>query len=60
MINQVQLVAKMREYLERHQMKRYELAIKLKTTPSNITRWLSGKKISPAWVELIEQRLELK
>lgn len=49
-----ELVKDINEYMTDKGLKRYELANKLGTTPSNVTNWLSGKhKISPAWRRLI-------
>ena len=55
-----ELVTQMQEYMDKNGLKRFELANKLNTTPSNITRWMSGKKISPAWAKLIRQELGIE
>ena len=56
-----ELVKKMQEYLDKRDMKKYELARELGTTEANVSRWLNKKnKISKAWQELIKQRLNLK
>lgn len=49
------------KHMAEYNLKRYELANRLGTTPANITNWLSGKhKISPAWRRIIKEELRLK
>lgn len=55
-----ELIIKLEEYINTHQLKAYQLANKLETTATNVSRWLTGKhKISPAWRQLIKQKLDL-
>jgi hypothetical protein len=55
-----ELILKLETYMAKHNLKAYQLANKLETTSTNISRWLTGKnKISSAWRQLIQQKLNL-
>jgi len=38
-----EILAKIRTYLEKHNLRQYELAQRLSIPPSTINRWLKGK-----------------
>lgn len=55
-----ELIIKLEDYMAKNNLKAYQLANKLETTSTNISRWMTGKnKISSAWKQLIQQKLNL-
>ena len=56
-----ELVKKLEAYMEKHNLKRYELAQRLETTEGNVSRWLRKKHIiGSAWQKLMKIKLNLK
>lgn len=55
------LIKQLEAYMDKHHLKKYELAQRLEATEGNVSRWLRRKHIiGSAWRKLIKIKLNLK
>lgn len=55
MVKDKSLIGEVKEYLERHDIKQYELAQKLGIPPSSVTRWFKTGRIGNQSIQLLKR-----
>jgi transcriptional regulator with XRE-family HTH domain len=60
MVKDLRLIEQIKEYLEAHKMKQYELAQRLGIPPSTVTRWFKTGSIGNQSIQLLKKEGILK
>ena len=50
------VIKQVQEYMREHNLNQVELAVKLGIAHSQLNRWLKTKRISKAWIALLENK----